>query len=174
MKFTPNSIKNQEFNKTLRGYDADEVRAFLEQMANHVEELNGKIASLEQENDKKNSRIEEFNKIEKSLHHTLIDARESSSKAIETTRKKIEQMVKEAEQKSSELLSGAKKEAEFVKNSVAHLREENKLLTAKLKAMVNTQSRMIDLYFSDQENEKISRDNPEKNINIDDILEKLT
>ncbi len=174
MKFTPNSIKNQEFNKTLRGYDADEVRAFLEQMANHVEEMNGKIASLEQENDKKNSRIEEFNKIEKSLHHTLIDARESSSKAIESTRKKIEQMVKEAEQKSSELLSGAKKEAEFVKSSVVHLREENKLLTAKLKAMINTQSRMLDLYFPDPENEKISRDNPEKNINIDDILEKLT
>jgi len=34
MRFTPLNIKQQEFSKALRGYNAEEVRVFLERLAN--------------------------------------------------------------------------------------------------------------------------------------------
>ncbi len=37
MRFTPFSIKAQEFNKSVRGYDKDEVRAYLDTLSNEFE-----------------------------------------------------------------------------------------------------------------------------------------
>ena len=37
MKFTPFSIKNQEFSRAVRGYDKEEVRAYLEKLSDEVE-----------------------------------------------------------------------------------------------------------------------------------------
>jgi len=37
MKFSPMNIKAQEFTKTMRGYDVEEVRAFLEKLSNEME-----------------------------------------------------------------------------------------------------------------------------------------
>jgi len=37
MKFTPFGIRSQEFNRTVRGYDRDEVKAFLEKIAENVD-----------------------------------------------------------------------------------------------------------------------------------------
>ncbi|KAB2842088.1 MAG: DivIVA domain-containing protein, partial [Melioribacteraceae bacterium] len=39
MKYTPFSIKNQEFNKSVRGFDKEEVHAFLEKLAEEFERL---------------------------------------------------------------------------------------------------------------------------------------
>ena len=36
MKFSPMNIKAQEFTKTMRGYDVEEVRAFLERLSNEM------------------------------------------------------------------------------------------------------------------------------------------
>ena len=37
MKFSPFSIKTQEFGKGVRGYDKDEVRAYLEKLSDEFE-----------------------------------------------------------------------------------------------------------------------------------------
>ncbi len=39
MKLTPISIKSQEFSKSLRGYDSEEVKTYLEKLANEIEEM---------------------------------------------------------------------------------------------------------------------------------------
>jgi cell division initiation protein len=39
MKVSPISIKKQEFSKSLRGYDPEEVQAFLEKLADEFDDL---------------------------------------------------------------------------------------------------------------------------------------
>ena len=65
MKFSPFNIKNQEFNKALRGYDKDEVQLFLEKLSDEFEKINSENDSLKKELEKATSRINEYKRIEK-------------------------------------------------------------------------------------------------------------
>ena len=174
---SPLSIKKQEFNKSFRGYDKEEVEAFLEKLADDFEELQQESESIKRQLDDANLRLSEFARIEKSLQDTLLKAQESSTKAIESTKKQTSLMIKEAEIKASQIIEKAKNYAEEIRNSVINLREEKDLIIVKLKAIVNSQARLLDMRVADAGEEIVSAkeiENPNKlNIDIDKIVENL-
>ena len=180
MKYSPFSIKNQEFNKSIRGFDKDEVHAFLEKLSDEFERLQFENEKLVKKNEELNEQIQEFRKIEKNLQSTLINAHESSSKAVESAKKQTQLILKEGELKAAQLVENAKTEAEKIRNSVLKLNEEKKLLIARLKTMVESQTSLLDIEIHDEaefntlEPEiKQSNRNDKNEINVDDILEKL-
>ena len=174
---SPLSIKKQEFNSSFRGYDKEEVEAFLEKLADDFEELQQENETIKRQLDDANLRLSEFARIEKSLQDTLLKAQESSTKAIESTKKQTSLMIKEAEIKASQFIEKAKNYAEEIRNSVINLREEKDLIIAKLKAIVNSQARLLDMRVADAGEEIVSAkeiENPNKlNIDIDRIVENL-
>ena len=174
---SPLSIKKQEFNSSLRGYDKEEVEAFLEKLADDFEELQQENESIKRQLDDANLRLSEFARIEKSLQDTLLKAQDSSTKAIESTKKQTNLMIKEAEIKASQIIEKAKNYAEEIMNSVINLREEKDLIIAKLKAIVNSQARLLDMRVADAGEEIVSAkeiENPNKlNIDVDKIVDNL-
>lgn len=177
MKFSAFSIKNQEFNKAVRGFDKEEVKAFLEKLADEFESLASENEKLKKELLSQQDQLLNFKKIEKNLQNTLLNATESSSKAVESTKKQTALMIKEAELKGSQILEKAKEQANMVRDSVLKLREERNLLIARLKAMVETQSNILDYNLSEKAIEHVQRieKTPVKqvDINVDEIVEKL-
>lgn len=145
MKVSPLSIKKQEFKKGLRGYDQEEVQAFLEKLADEFELLQKENETLKRELDNSNEKLDEFRKIEKNLQLTLLKAQESSSRSIESTKKQAGLIVKEAEIKASQILEKARENANEIRNAVIHLREEREMIISKLKAVVDTQSKLLDM-----------------------------
>ncbi len=177
MKFSPLNIKSQEFNKSVRGYDKDEVHLFLEKLSDEFEKLLAENDSLKKELEQAKSRITDYKKIEKNLQDTLLKAHESSSRAVESAKKQSVLMIKEAELKATQLIEKARETADDIRNSVLGLREEKALLIAKLKALINSQASILEMKMSEPKEEKkqVEKDEePEKlDINVDDILEKL-
>lgn len=180
MKFTPFGIKSQEFNKVLRGYDKDEVQAFLEKIADEFDRISSENEKYKKEVDTLNEQLKEFKKIEKSLQSTLLSAQESSTKAIDSVKKQAALMIKEAELKAAQVIEKAKENANMVRDSVLLLREEKNLLIARLSAMVNSQSELFDNSFLERDFEidfdKVSRkpvQEEKAEINVDEIMEKL-
>ncbi len=179
MKFTPFGIKNQEFNKTVRGYDRDEVKAFLEKLADEFEHLQNENEKLLKELEEKEEQLREFKKIEKNLQNALLSATESTTKAIDSAKKQTALMIKEAEIKAIQIVEKAKEEANLIRDSVLKLREEKKLLIAKIKAMIETQSNLLEIGTHVEKSElkakeKSLEENEEQSeINVNDILEKL-
>ena len=176
MRFTPFSIKAQEFNKSVRGFDKDEVSAYLETLSNEFEKMQNENNELKSKIDNSSEEISEFKKLEKTLQSTLISAQESSSKAVESARKQNQLIIKEAEIKANQTIEKANKEAELIRDSVLQLKEEKNLLIAKLKAMVETQASILDIGSKTFESkalpvEEKQSDNLE--IDVDDVLEKL-
>lgn len=180
MKFTPFGIKSQEFNRVLRGYDKDEVQAFLEKIADEFELLNSENERFKKETEALNDQLKEFKRIEKSLQSTLLNAQESSTKAIDSVKKQSALMIKEAELKAAQIIEKAKETANTVRDSVLALREEKKLLIARLSALVESQSGLIETHFQEKKIEveydkliqrRIQED--ESEINVDEIMEKL-
>jgi cell division initiation protein len=174
---SPLSIKKQEFNNSFRGYDKEEVEAFLEKLADDFEEMQQENDSIKRQLDDANLRLSEFARIEKNLQDTLLKAQESSTKAIESTKKQTSLMIKEAEIKASQIIEKAKNYAEEIRNSVINLREEKDLIIAKLKAIVNSQARLLDMRVADAGEEIVSAkeiENPNKlNIDVDKIVDNL-
>lgn len=177
MKISPISIKKQEFNRVLRGYDKDEVQAFLDKLSVEVETLQKENDSLKKELEGATAKLAEFRRIEKNLQETLLKAQESSSKSIESTKKQTGLMVKEAEIKAAQILEKARENANEIRNAVLHLREEKDLLVASLKSIVNSQSRLFEMKVENAGEEELPSANEENvkklDVDVNDIVNKL-
>lgn len=178
MKFSAHSIKNQQFDKVLRGYDTEEVHNFLEKLADEVEALNNENENLKKELEKANARIGDYRKIEKNLQDTLLRAHESSSKAVESARKQSVLIIKEAELKAVQITEKAKQSADEIRNAVLTLREEKNVIIARLKALINSQAGLLDIKTEDngrkEKPEIIKPDSDsELDIKVDEIVDKL-
>lgn len=177
MKVSPFSIKKQEFKKSLRGYDKEEVQAFLDKLADEFENVIKENDSLKKELEQATSRLSEFRKIEKNLQDTLLRAQESTTKSIESTKKQANLMIKEAEIKSSQILEKARENANEIRNAVINLREEKDLIIANLKSIINSQSRLLEMKVEDAGEESAVTKKIEQSkkidLDVDDIVNKL-
>ncbi len=165
MRLSPLNIKKQEFNKSFRGYDIEEVKTFLEKLANEYDEILKENESIKKHLDESTTQLTEFRKIEKSLQDTLLKAQDSASKSIESTRKQTALMIKETEIKASQMIEKAKETADEIRNSIIKLRDERDLIIAKLRAIINTQSQLLSS-SNKVELTKKSDKNLEKNENL--------
>lgn len=177
MKISPTEIKQQEFGKKMRGYDPDEVRAYLDSLSEELDKLNLENESLKIEVQSLTDQVNEFKKIEKNLQDTLLKAQDSSVKSIEATKKQTSLMIKEAELKAAQIIEKARENTNEIRNAVVNLREEKDLIVAKLKAIVSSQANLLDLKVQGSGDEKISGrkmdDSNKMDIDINDILNKI-
>lgn len=177
MKLSSFEIRQQEFEKKMRGYDPEEVKSFLEKIADELDELSKENESLKTELDAANEQINEYKKIEKNLQDTLLKAQDSSTKSIEASKKQYALMIKEAELKASQIIDKARENADEIRNALVNLREEKDLIIAKLKAIVSTQANLLELKVSNAADEKTSgkkiEESKKMDIDINDILNKI-
>ncbi|MCK9279468.1 MAG: DivIVA domain-containing protein [Melioribacteraceae bacterium] len=184
MKFTPFGIKNQDFNKAVRGYDKEEVRAFLERLSDEVERISNENEKLKTDFDSMEDQLKEFRRIEKNLQNALLSATETTTKAVDSAKKQSALMIKEAELKSQQIVEKAKENANDTLNSVLKLKEEKRVLIAKLKAIINSQAELLDWNVSNYTESKEKKNlevkterkndiSEENEVNVNDILGKL-
>lgn len=177
MRISPLHIKRQEFSRSFRGLDPDEVQAFLEKVAGELELLQTEHDAAKKELEDALTQLAEFRRIEKSLQETLVKAQENSAKAIESTKKQANLMVKEAELKSQQLIDKAKESANEIRTSIISLREERDLIIAKLKAIVTSQANLLDTRVrkagEEPQAEKKIEPQQKYQVNIDQVIDKL-
>lgn len=111
MKITPLEIRQKDFEKKLRGYDKDEVNAFLLSLSNEWErvldqnkELNIKLQQAEKE-------VEKLRQVESSLYKTLKTAEDTGANMIDQANKAAELHMKETQMNAEGLLSESKSKA---------------------------------------------------------------
>jgi cell division initiation protein len=177
LKISPVEIKQQEFQKKMRGYDPDEVQSFLEKLADDLDELQKENEVLQSELDKAKEELTEFKKIEKNLQDTLLKAQDSASKSLEASKKQSALIIKEAELKASQIIDKARENTDEIRNAVINLREEKDLIIAKLKAIVSSQANLLELKVKTSGDEKLNskklNESNKMDIDINDILNKI-
>jgi cell division initiation protein len=177
MKLSPLLIKKQEFEKSLRGYNVDEVQTFLDKISSEMEDLINENEALDQEVEKLNKKVTEYQQIEKDLQDTLLKNQETVAQALESAKKQSALIVKEAEIKASRIIQNAENIASEMRNAVIALREEKNLIISRLKAIVSTQSNLLEgkIKNAGEEPKKPKiQDVPEKlDIDVDGIVDRL-
>ncbi|MBW3544079.1 MAG: DivIVA domain-containing protein [Bacteroidetes bacterium] len=111
MKITPLEIRQKSFERNFRGYDKDEVDAFLttlsqewERVVEEHKELRYKLEMAERE-------VSKLRDVETSLFKTLKTAEDTSTSIIEQSTKKADLNVREAELKAETILNDARAQA---------------------------------------------------------------
>jgi len=132
MKLTPLDIQQQQFSVRFRGFDTNEVDAFLETIASELEDLLKTNKELREELERKEARIGEYQNMEKTLKETLLMAQATS-----------EQMKKNAQIAIEELKANTQKEATFI---IARAREQAEKMIAETNSrLVKTQEELNEL-----------------------------
>ncbi len=99
------------------------------------------------------------------------------SKSMEATKKQTSLMIREAELKASQIIEKARENTNDIRNAVVNLREEKDLIIAKLKAIVSSQTNLLEFKVEGAGDEKTTAKKIEESnkmdIDINDILNKI-
>src|SRR3954464_9986304 len=111
MRITPLEIRQKTFEKNFRGYEKDEVQAFLltlsqewERMMDENKELRFKLESSERE-------VLKLREVEGSLYKTLKTAEDTGANVIDQARRAADLHLKESQLKADSMLNEAKTKA---------------------------------------------------------------
>ncbi len=121
MKLTALEIKQQTFEKSLRGYDVAEVKAFLNIISNEWEHLVSRNKDLEREILQIRDKLKHYEKVEEALHETLQTAKESAEHRLEGARKDAKTKIEKAEMEAENILREARQQRQQIRQSVHRL-----------------------------------------------------
>ena len=151
MKITPIEIRQKSFEKVFRGYDKDEVEAFLqilssewEKVSDEKKELSFKLESAEKE-------IAKLREVETSLYKTLKTAEDTGANMIEQANKAASLQLKEAQIKAENSIREAKTKANMIiekaekraKDIIGSMLNEIKSLENNFNAALNLKENLI-------------------------------
>ena len=145
MKISPMDIQRQAFGRKLRGLDAEEVRAYLNIVAEEVAALQMERDRLHHEVQEVRSLLEEHRQRETILKNTLLMAQRVSEEIKENARKQAETVVKEAEIQSDHLIELAQSRAHEVERGILDLRAHRTALRTDVRALITRLTRILDL-----------------------------
>lgn len=151
MRITPLEIRQKTFEKNFRGYEKDEVHAFLmtlsqewERIVDESKELRFKYESTERE-------IQKLREVESSLYKTLKTAEDTGASVVEQARKTAELHLRESQLKAEQLINEAKTRAKDTieesevraKQIIADMEERVKGLIDQYKKLESAREDMI-------------------------------
>jgi cell division initiation protein len=145
MKISPMDIQRQAFGRKMRGLDADEVRAYLNIVAEEVATLQMERDRLHHEVQEVRSLLEEHRQRETILKNTLLMAQRVSEEIKENARKQGETVIKEAEIQSDHLIELAQSRAHEVERGILDLRAHRTALRTDVRALITRLTRILDL-----------------------------
>ena len=108
MKVTPLEIRQKTFERTLRGYDKDEVNAFLLSLSQEWERMQDEMKELRVKQELADKEVSKLREVESSLYKTLKTAEDTGANVIGQANKSAELMLREAQLKSESLLNESK------------------------------------------------------------------
>lgn len=114
MNITPLEIRQKVFEKAFRGYDKDEVTAFLNSLSIEWEKLNDQVKELKYKLEASEKEVQKLREVENSLFKTLKTAEDTGANMIEQATKTAELHMKETEMKADALMSEAKSRAKSI------------------------------------------------------------
>lgn len=111
MKITPLEIRQKQFEKKLRGYDKDEVNAFVLTLSQEWEKVMDEKKELAIKLEGSQKEVEKLREVESSLFKTLKTAEDTGANMIDQANKAAELHLKEAHINSEALMNDAKLKA---------------------------------------------------------------
>lgn len=143
MRITPLEIRQKSFEKHFRGYDKDEVNAFLltlsqewERTIDDTKEFRAKLEEAQRE-------VAKLREVESSLYKTLKTAEDTGANVIEQARQAADLHLRESQMRAEAMLNEAKGKAkDTIEEADAKSKEILADMEDRLKEMVDNYKRL--------------------------------
>jgi cell division initiation protein len=151
---TPLEIQKQQFSRVLKGYNADEVRAYLSLVAEEIENVLRDVDRLSRENAMLREDLDDHSQRERILKDTLLSAQKVSEEVKANARKEAELIVKDAELLAERVVGQAMSRLADIERTIQDLKLERASARNKLQATLDTMQHMISLDVEQESTEQ--------------------
>ena len=150
MNLSSSDIKKSDFKKVLRGYDPNEIEAFLETVSSHYEKLvienknlSDKIKSLQTD-------LDIYKENEMNLQKAIVKSQELGEEALQNARKKAEMIIKEGELNARKFKQDVEEEIINKKQELDEIKLKNDKLIGDVKNFLNDKLNELEEFVKHQ------------------------
>lgn len=143
---TPLDIQRQTFNKTLRGYDPDEVRQYLSQLSQLWAQMQEENRNLRAQLEIAQKEISRYKEMEDLMRHTLRQAEEVAQKTFENAKQQAEAEIQKAQQQAQEILRETEKKRQEIALQIQQLTQRKNDLILEWKTFLVMQLEKLDQF----------------------------
>lgn len=111
MKISPLEIRQKTFERNLRGYDKDEVNAFLSSLSQEWEKMLDELKEVKFRLENSEREVSKLREVETSLYKTLKTAEDTGANMVEQATRTAELQIKEAQLNAEALVYEARTKA---------------------------------------------------------------
>lgn len=151
MRITPLDIRDHEFKRKMRGFDTEEVKSFLDLVAEEYERLVVSNAHLTDEAADLTGRLSELRGRERILKETLYAAQKLAEEMREEARRERDLILKEAELKAEQLIDAASQRVSQLDSEILSLRAERDAFESKVRSIIEQHSKLLDMRKEDDD-----------------------
>jgi cell division initiation protein len=151
---TPLEIQKQTFSRAIKGFDIDEVRAYLHLVAEEIERLVRDNDRLMRENAVLNEDLEDHSNRERILKDTLLSAQKVAEDLTANARKEAELIVKDAELLAEKLTGQAMQRVSDLEKMIGDLKVERRVSRNRLQMLLDSLQQMVVLDAEQEANEE--------------------
>ena len=138
-------IKKKEFEQKMRGYDVEEVRKFLDDVANEFDLLVRDEISLEDELEETKKKLAHYLSLESTLERTLLAAQQTAIKMEDQAKKEAELILQEAGLERDKMLKNIPMDIERARGETMRLKAEYEATLARMRAMMDGFTKFMDV-----------------------------
>ena len=149
MKLSPLDIKRQQFGKAFRGYEPDEVDAFVQQLASQWESVLDELRLSTERNRELEQKLKHYERVELALQEALETARESARRSEEAAERKAKIILEQAELKADRTLQDAEQERFGLRRDLAKLTGRQNEVAARLRAFLMSELEILAQFQGD-------------------------
>lgn len=133
MNLTSKDIKKNDFRKSLRGFDVNEVEAFLETVSNHYERLLVENKNLMEKVKSLTNDINIYKENELTLQKAIVKSQDLAEEIVNNAKRKADLIVREAELNSKKLGQDVSEDIINKRNDLEDIKVKNERLMEETK-----------------------------------------
>lgn len=149
-KLTALEIKQQQFEKSLRGYDVSEVQAYLGLISSEWERMVSSIRHLETQIDKMNDKLQHYERVEEALHETLQTAKDNAEQRLTGARKEAKSIVEKAEIEADSIVREASQQRQQIRQSILRLLDRREEIISGIKSYLDIAQESLNHFSKDE------------------------
>ena len=146
MKISSLDIRKQEFSRSFRGFDPDEVDAFLNLVSNQWQDLVDELRRAEDRVREQDLKLAHYMKVEEALEEALKTARTSSRQTLENAEKRASSLVQEAEDRALSITREAEEERHRIRRETTGFRVRQQEIVAKMRSFLMSEMELLSHY----------------------------
>lgn len=144
MNITPKEIKKRDFKKSLRGYDSEEVDAFLNAVSGQYEKLLIENKTLSDRIKSLLADIDIYKENESNLQKAIIKSQDIAEEVIQNAKKRAEIIIKEAELDARKVRQDIEDEILNKKQELEEIKIRNDSIIEDLRIYLNDKITELD------------------------------